>query len=144
MVLYSIIRYLLLCKNHLKICYIEATTREFLGGPVVRTWGSHCRGLCSVPGEGLKILQAEWHSPKKMRRKIKQLLFHLFTVLSIFRLGWSGTRFLCFTGCNWLTWVFVAIDLTHEWLWAEGGIMCWVSHVYPIIQQVSLGSATCW
>ena len=30
----------------LKVC------REFPGGPVVRTWHSHCQGLGSIPGWG--------------------------------------------------------------------------------------------
>ena len=29
---------------------------ELPGGPVVRTWHFHCRGLGSVPGRGTKIL----------------------------------------------------------------------------------------
>ena len=36
---------------------------EFPGGLVVRIPGFHCRGLGSVPGGGIEILQAVW--PKK-------------------------------------------------------------------------------
>lgn len=145
--MYSIIRYLLLCKTTPKIYYIEATTREFLG--VQWLWlGALTARAC------VQSLMRDWKSckvsgtafpppPPKKRKSNYCFIYSQFWV-SIFRLGWGGTRFLCFTGCNWLTWVFVAIDLTHDWLWAEGGIMCWVSSVYPIIQQVSLGSATCW
>ena len=39
-------------------------TWEFLGGPVVRTWRSHCHGLGSVPGRGTKIPQAEWRGQR--------------------------------------------------------------------------------
>ena len=36
----------------------ECQQREFLGGPVLRTWRSHCCGLGSIPGQGTKIPQA--------------------------------------------------------------------------------------
>ena len=30
---------------------------EFPGGPVIRTWYFHCRGLGSIPGQGTKVPQ---------------------------------------------------------------------------------------
>ena len=41
--------------------------REFPGSPVVRTWHFHCQGLGLIPGQGTKILQAEWHGQKKKK-----------------------------------------------------------------------------
>lgn len=39
--------------------------REFCGDPVVKTQLFNCRDPGSIPGQGLKILQAVWHSQKK-------------------------------------------------------------------------------
>ena len=36
----------------------------FLGGPVVRVWHFHCRGLGSIPCRGTKIPQAAWCGQK--------------------------------------------------------------------------------
>ena len=47
----------------------NCTQWEFPGGPVVRTLCFHCRGLDSVPGWGMKILQAKQYSPKREREK---------------------------------------------------------------------------
>ena len=49
----------------------NCTQWEFPGGPVVRTLCFHCRGLDSVPGWKMKILQAKKHSPKKEREREK-------------------------------------------------------------------------
>ena len=46
---------------------------EFPSSPVVRTQLFHCHGPDSIPGQGAKILQAEWRSQKRKRkRKDKQ------------------------------------------------------------------------
>ena len=42
--------------------------REFPGSPVVKTWHFHCQGLGLIPGQGTKILQAEWQDQKKKKR----------------------------------------------------------------------------
>lgn len=38
-------------------------------GPVVKTLSSQCRGVGSIPGEGIKIPQAAWRDKKKKERK---------------------------------------------------------------------------
>ena len=43
---------------------------KFPGGPVVRTWCFHCQGLGSISAQGIKILQASWHSQKKKKKDI--------------------------------------------------------------------------
>ena len=40
-----------------------------LGNSVVRTWCFHCGGPGLIPGQGTKILQAEWHGPPPQKRK---------------------------------------------------------------------------
>ena len=47
-------------------CKIKKT-RDFPGGPVVRTLRFHCRGSGSIPGQGTKILQAA--KPKQKKQK---------------------------------------------------------------------------
>ena len=44
--------------------------RDFLGGPVVKTLHSQCRGTGSIPGEGIKIPQASWCGLRE-RKKTK-------------------------------------------------------------------------
>ena len=41
--------------------------REFPGGLVVRILGFHRRGQGAIPGWGIEIPQAMWHSQKKKR-----------------------------------------------------------------------------
>ena len=53
----------------LYLIYFKMVYREFPGGPVVRTWHSHCQGPGSIPGQGTKILQAEWGGQKKKKKK---------------------------------------------------------------------------
>ena len=43
----------------------QQTSREFPGGPVVRTWCFHCHGPGSIPSGGNKIWQAVQHGKKK-------------------------------------------------------------------------------
>ena len=45
--------------------------RDFPGSPVVKTPRFHYWGLCSIPGQGTKILQAEQLKNKKARLKIQ-------------------------------------------------------------------------
>ena len=45
------------------------TTREFPGGPVVRTQHFHCYGPGSIPGWETKILQAARHGQKNKKTK---------------------------------------------------------------------------
>ena len=40
--------------------------QDFPGGPVVRTLCFHCRGMGSIPGWGIKILQAMWCGQNKV------------------------------------------------------------------------------
>ena len=48
----------------IKVCFIKHYSREFSGGPVVRTQCFHCWDPGSAPGQGTKIPQAPWHSQK--------------------------------------------------------------------------------
>ena len=43
----------------LKCSVLTENLREFPGGPVVRTWHSHCRDPGSIPGRGTKIPRGE-------------------------------------------------------------------------------------
>ena len=52
--------------------YQRTLSRELPGGPVVRTWHSHCQGLGSIPGLGTKVLQAVWCSQKGREKKKKE------------------------------------------------------------------------
>ena len=49
---------------------IKRRAGEFPGGPVVRTWCSHCWGPGSIPGLGTKIPQASQCGQKKRPRVI--------------------------------------------------------------------------
>ena len=42
--------------------------REFPGGPVVKIWSYHYKGLGSVPGWGTKISQAAQQGRKKKKK----------------------------------------------------------------------------
>ena len=66
----------------LTICYVPGTvvketvvqkrenvSWEFPGGPVVRTWCSHCQALSSILDWGTKIPQAMWHGQKLTNNK---------------------------------------------------------------------------
>ena len=46
---------------------------EFPDGTVVRTWRFHCCGPGSVPGWGMKILQATRCSQKKKKEEINNI-----------------------------------------------------------------------
>ena len=41
--------------------------KEFLAGPVVRTWCFHCGGPDSIPGQGTKSLQVARHDQNKQK-----------------------------------------------------------------------------
>ena len=47
----------------------EKKQRDLPGGPVVKTLRFHCRGMCSIPGQGPKIPHATWHGQKKRERE---------------------------------------------------------------------------
>ena len=49
------------------LTYVKVESREFPGGPVVRTQRFPCWGPGSIPDPGTKIPQATWHSQKKTR-----------------------------------------------------------------------------
>ena len=44
-------------------------SREFPGGPVVRTWRFHGQGPGSVASRGTKITQAAWRGQKKKKKR---------------------------------------------------------------------------
>ena len=51
---------------------LKSDAREFPGGPVVRTWNFHCRGLGSIPAWGTKIPQAMGYGlNKEINKKTK-------------------------------------------------------------------------
>ena len=56
--------FFILCKYTKKLCvYIQirnSKMREFLGGPVVKTWPFHCQGPGPNPGRGTQISQSTW------------------------------------------------------------------------------------
>ena len=62
---YSIINYLVY------LILLRIQSREFPGGPVVRTQCFHSHGLDSIPGQGTKTLQAMEHGQID-KGKIKQ------------------------------------------------------------------------
>ena len=59
---------------NLKLLFKKKITsfRELPGDPVVRTRTFTAVGPGSIPGQGTKILKAEWHGQKK--KKTKKLL----------------------------------------------------------------------
>ena len=48
-------------------CSRVGKTGDFLGGPVVKTLRSHCRGKGSIPGQGTKIPHAARCGQKKKK-----------------------------------------------------------------------------
>ena len=46
---------------------LKYDTREFPGGPMVRTQRFHCQGPGSIPGQRTKILQVAWRGRKKKK-----------------------------------------------------------------------------
>ena len=48
-------------------------TRDFLGGPVVKTPYFHCRGYGFNNGQGTQILHAAWHSHKNLKQVLKTI-----------------------------------------------------------------------
>ena len=58
---------------------IKAGTREFPGGPGVRTPCFDCRGMASIPGQGIKIPHAKRHSQEKKKKKLVPVWFPLLS-----------------------------------------------------------------
>ena len=54
-------------------------TRDFPGGPVVKTPYFHCRGYGFNNGQGIQILNAAWHSHKNLKKNFKNRKLRKFT-----------------------------------------------------------------